>query len=96
MLIFHSFSIVLMHDFFLLNGPPTFFLSPPALLLLHLGILSGKRVLELLLHRFVILHLSLNVLLVGYDFLKFSVFYDQGLLPLLQFVQKSMVVVTPA
>lgn len=40
--IFHSFSIVLMHEFLLLNGPTTLFLSSPTLFLLHLAILRCK------------------------------------------------------
>ena len=96
MVVFDGFSIVLMHGFFLLDGPPTFILGLPTLVLLHLRVLSSKRVLKLLVNGFVILHLSLNVLLVGHDFLKFPLFYNQGLLALLQFVQKRVVVVAPA
>lgn len=96
MLIFHRFSIVLMHHFFLLNGPPTLLLGPPPLLLLHLRVLGGKRVLKLFFGGFVILHLAVDVLLVGDDLLEFPVFEHEGLLAVLQFVQKGVVVVAPA
>jgi len=73
MLVFHSFSIVLMHKFFLLYSNPALFLGSPALLLLDLRILSGKRMLELLFGGLVILHLYVDVLLTANDLLQFFV-----------------------